>query len=183
VQTKSTKTKQEQNRNKTDTTVHTQPTKRRHLRDVSVFCPGCSHVNPSRGASRKEKKNTWAYAWLRPALHYLHQEYKKRGFWVRPTQRERKILTQTSLPHATFGTSNPRRQHIALRTGWRYRNWQHNRNLLSFTGRRRNSAESQKTQVAEMLHKCCRTAADLSRSTEFLFCQFIVDPASSVMHI
>ena len=52
------------------------------------------------------KKNMWAYTWLRPALHSSHQEYlkkeRKRSLRVRPTQRERKILTHTSLPYATF---------------------------------------------------------------------------------
>jgi len=55
MHTKPTTTKHEQNRNK-NTHTHTQPTKRTHLRDVSVFCP--VHIS---GRLKSCESITWRF--------------------------------------------------------------------------------------------------------------------------
>jgi len=102
-----------QNRNRTETKMHycphTQPTKRTHLRDVSVVCPVhiSGRLQSCESITWRFKENEYVVIRMAAAVFTFvasrkSKEKKKRSFWVRPTQRDRKILTHTSLLYATF---------------------------------------------------------------------------------
>jgi hypothetical protein len=121
-----------------------------------------------------------------------HQVYKERKmttgvFWARPTFSKRKILAHTSLLYSTFELLNPchhtaKGPHCA-ETGLQVVKIATKQKPFDLyrlaTGLDRVVENANKLQ--KKFHKCCRTVADLSRNTEFLFClfffQFIVDPA------
>lgn len=163
-----------QNRNRTETKMHYCP--RTNSRQNAHICEmfqcsvlftladGCSHVNPSRGASRK-MKNMWSYVRLRPAIHSSHQENPTKTEFLGEADT---VWTKNINSHVSSV------RHTALWAGCRQRELQHNRNPLSFTDRRRNSAETHK-QGAEMFYKCCRTAADqiCSETMSFSFVSWL----------
>ena len=142
-----TKTKQKQNINRTETKIkllsihththtHTQthPTKRRNLRDVSVFCP--FHIQrraavkliynvalQGRRRRRRRRRRWWWWWWWWRHTHgwgwlYISgikniKRKNKRHFGVRSKLSKRKILICIFLPSSTFELLNPYPQRIA----------------------------------------------------------------------
>ena len=124
--TKINRKKHKQNRNSTKTKVkllspHTHPTKRRHMRDVSVFCS--VHIQRTAAVKLihhvalqgKWRTHTHGCGWLYiPRIKNIKRKNQRR-FWVRLTLSKRKTWTYTSPPYTAFQLLNECQQHTALR--------------------------------------------------------------------
>ena len=119
---KKTETKVEllSTRTHTHTHTHTYPTKRWHMRDVSLFCPvhiqrtaavkWINRVGRCKGNDEEEEDEDIHVAsagFVLLASKISKEKQNKRRFWVWPTLIKRKILACTSLGYSTFKLLNP----------------------------------------------------------------------------
>jgi hypothetical protein len=117
---------QKQNRNKSETTVDTQPTKHKYFVDISVFCP--AHILRTATVDwyimwRFRSSHMYGCGWVYiPRIQiyiciynvciyiyiYIHIHiHKGRCFWMTPALSKRKVFTYTSVPYPSLHLLNP----------------------------------------------------------------------------